>query len=527
LKKETRTKLLGGLGLLAGVVLLSGCTANFCSNLDMANMAYPYEQGVTVYVAKEDVPAEYSNLSWQVYAENANVYAYIPVDSSGTYAAKKATYLVSTIISTAKSSGYNIPSLAYWKAMDQKVLDAAVAKSGKEKASLTVADINPFKAAEGVTMDAISVADCVGNETGLAANSSSVLRLYGYQKFYGEDGKLWTTWDAWNNELKATLGAEQCPDNDFATLYKKDMNGLVSGQRSCIATVDNAYGHYGNSSNWAVSIEPVTWGQAWGKGLLEGLIIYPVSWMVDNFAYSMDPSLSGWGQIWSIVLVTLIVRVILLAATFKSTLDQQKMQAMQPETAKLQAKYPNSNTNKAEAARLQQETMALYRRNKVNPASTFITMLIQFPVFIAVWGALQGSAVLSSGEVLGLRLSDSIQTVLTNTKYLPSNYNGWWTALVLFILMSVFQFLAMMLPQWITKHRTKNMPKTSANPAADKTASTMKWMMYGMLVVTIIMGFALPAAMGVYWAIGAIISMLQTVITQLVMAKNQAKGKRL
>ena len=47
-----------------------------------------------------------------------------------------------------------------------------------------------------------------------------------------------------------------------------------------------------------------------------------------------------------------------------------------------------------------------------------------------------------------------------------------------------------------------------------------------MLVVTIVMGFSLPAAMGVYWAIGALISMLQTAITQYFMGKKMAKQKK-
>jgi len=158
----------------------------------------------------------------------------------------------------------------------------------------------------------------------------------------------------------------------------------------------------------------------------------------------------------------------------------------------------------------------------------FLAMIVQFPVFICVWGALQGSAVLSSGQVLNLRLSDTIQSVLMNVSGTwVQNTTGWWTALVLFLLMSAFQWLAMMLPQWMTKKRTKKIAKTTANPAQDKQTNTMKWVSYGMLIFTIVMGFALPAAMGVYWAIGALISMIQTVITQAVMSKKQDKEKRL
>ncbi len=54
----------------------------------------------------------------------------------------------------------------------------------------------------------------------------------------------------------------------------------------------------------------------------------------------------------------------------------------------------------------------------------------------------------------------------------------------------------------------------------------MKWITYGMLIFTIIMGFFLPAAMGVYWAIGAVISMIQTVLTQYIMGKVKNKKKQ-
>jgi YidC/Oxa1 family membrane protein insertase len=536
LKHETKIKLLGGLGLLVGAFVLSGCTANFCSPLDEANIAYPYEQGVTVYCDKANIPTEYQSLAKQVWSDNPNVYYYVPVDTSGYYAAKKATYLTNTIIGSAVSNNYIIPSQEYFITFDQMLLDHAV-EAAKASSTFKLADgtsvtghtnlkandINPFS-----STDPIVAQDCVGNEADVTPNYNSILRSFGYLKFYGESQTTWGNWDSWNTEIAKTLNKNECPNADFTTLYKSDINSKISAARTCIATQEGNYGHFGNSSNWEVSITAKTWGDSWKKGFLEGLIIYPVSWMIDNFAMTMDPNLTGMGQIWSIVLVTLIVRAFVLLLTFKSTMDQQKTQALQPQLAKLQAKYPNSNTNKAEAARLSQEQMALYKRNKVNPLSMFLAMLIQFPVFIAVWGALQGSAVLSSGEVLNLRLSDTIQSVLTNvsgTWYL--NTSGWWTAFVLFLLMSVFQWLAMMLPQWMTKKRTKNQARTTSNPAADKNTSTMKWVSYGMLIFTIIMGFALPAAMGVYWGIGALISMIQTWITQLIMAKKQDKEKRL
>ena len=127
--------------------------------------------------------------------------------------------------------------------------------------------------------------------------------------------------------------------------------------------------------------------------------------------------------------------------------------------------------------------------------------------------------------MLNLRLSDTIRETLFNVSgawYL--NTSGWWTALVLFILMAATQVLAMMLPRWIAKAKTKNISKMGKNPAAVDANKQGKIMMIVMLIFTIFMGFMLPAAMGIYWLIGGLISMLQTFISQMVM--NHANKKK-
>ena len=135
-----------------------------------------------------------------------------------------------------------------------------------------------------------------------------------------------------------------------------------------------------------------------------------------------------------------------------------------------------------------------------------------------------GSAVLSTGAVLNLNLSSSIWNTLTNVSQLPSNNTGWWTALVLIILMSVAQFMAMKVPQWITKIRTKKIARLGKNPAQTSQNRTMTIVSYVMLIMIIVMGFTLPAAMGVYWFIGAIVSLIQTLVTQLLITGRKPKN---
>lgn len=129
--------------------------------------------------------------------------------------------------------------------------------------------------------------------------------------------------------------------------------------------------------------------------------------------------------------------------------------------------------------------------------------------------------------MLNLRLSDTIRETLFNvsgTWYL--NSTGWWTALVLFLLMAGVQVLAMMLPKMLANSKTKKISKMGKNPAANEANKQGRIMMIVMLVFTIFMGFMLPAAMGIYWLIGGIISMLQTIITQAVMSRSaKKKGK--
>ena len=580
-KHNSKKKLLGIAGVGLGALLLSSCTQNFCSNADKAQMLYPYEQGVTVYVTE----AEYNELktnddtkeliayeetlkygdtavAGKALAGNDNIYKYVPATKNETgtvytYTAKKASSLLQgTILSSASKNGYALPSMTFWSAIDDYTLKAVLVQAAYEikGAGNSYSLVSDFSNVPSDFISSIQIvsskdkekAETIANEKdtlyinpyiesdtdGSDATSidydHSLLRRYGYLKFSGIDNTLFGHFDSWVSILQESkesgLGLDGCPTSAFTTLYKNNVQSKVSSISTCIATRGGTYGHYGPSRDWEVKIEAKDWGYAWSKGFLEGLLVYPISWMVDTFAFGMDASLSGWSQLLALVFVTVIVRVLLMAATFKSTLDQQKMQNLQPDLAKLQEKYPNSNTNQAEKARLGQEQMALYRRNKINPLSQFLVLIIQFPVFICVWSGLQGSAALSSGQMLNLRLSDTIRETLFNvsgTWYL--NTSGWWTALILFLLMAGVQIMAMMLPRIIAKKKSKNVTKMGKNPAANDANKQGRMMMIIMLIFTIFMGFMLPAAMGIYWLIGGLMSMLQTLISQVVLA-NKKRG---
>ena len=486
MKKRNKVALLA-LGLITIGFAASSCTANFCTNVEKSRIAFIMEPGISDYIVSDTQPTDPK----YTYVEQlgTNLYQVVEKNEDKTFARSAE---LNTIISTAKTNGIYIPTDKYFIELDKRVmLDAA--------ASYNNLDLNKAD----LTQDEVYAA----------------LKKYGNLKFYDSStDDLFARYKAINNDLRTTMPrVEDAASIDFENLYISTMTQVVDQYRSCITTVDGEFGNYG-TQNVTVTLEKVTWGEAWGKGghVIEGLIVYPVAWLVDSFARIFSGNnpanyAQGVPQLLSLILVTVIVRLFIFLITIKSTISQQKMTALQPELAKIQQKYPNSNTNQAQKQRLAEEQMRLYKKNKVNPLSSLLVLIVQFPIFIGVWGAMQGSAVLATGQVLGLHLSDSIWTTL---RMGPSGNAGWWTAFVLIILMSVSQFISMKVPQWIQKARTKKVARMGVNPAQksqNRTANIISWVM---LIMIIIMGFTLPAAMGVYWLVGAIFSLAQTLITQ-------------
>ena len=300
------------------------------------------------------------------------------------------------------------------------------------------------------------------------------------------------------------------------------MNNKVSASRSCLTTKTDFYGHYGDGQ--PAEISKKSWAYAWQKvGFLSGLFVYPIGWLIETFTNGLMGVGNGWAQLLAILFVTIIVRTIMLLATFKQSTASNKMQEIQPEVAKIQAKYPNANSNQYEKQRLAQETQALYKKHKINPFTSIIVMFVQFPVFICVWGAMQGSAVLTSGTVLGLDLSKSISAVLTTWSNWAHPESGVWTALGLFLLMSGAQTVAMLLPQWMAKAEKKKIAKLGRNPAQKENDNKTKWFTYIMLAMIIFMGFSLVSALGVYWLVGALFSIAQTLIMHAIMKHKKHK----
>jgi YidC/Oxa1 family membrane protein insertase len=91
----------------------------------------------------------------------------------------------------------------------------------------------------------------------------------------------------------------------------------------------------------------------------------------------------SWGV--AIILLTFTVRIAILPLTFKGVKGMQRMQQLQPEIKRISERY------KDDPQRKNQEVMAFYQREKVNPLSSCLPLILQIPFFIALFYLLRSS----------------------------------------------------------------------------------------------------------------------------------------
>jgi len=100
-----------------------------------------------------------------------------------------------------------------------------------------------------------------------------------------------------------------------------------------------------------------------------------------------------WGT--SIIALTVVVRALLIPLTYKQIKGMRALQALQPKIKELQEKYKNDKQ------RMQQEMMRFYQENKVNPLASCLPLILQLPIFFALFRLLRGDSFEQDVEASG------------------------------------------------------------------------------------------------------------------------------
>lgn len=183
---------------------------------------------------------------------------------------------------------------------------------------------------------------------------------------------------------------------------------------------------------------------------------------------------------WSLVVFSILTKIVFMPLTKKSTDSMKKMQELAPEVKKLQVKY------KDKPDVLQKETMKLYKDNKVNPMGGCIPLLLQMPFFFALYSALINSIDLWNAPFMlwmkDLSMPDTVATIAGfDINILP-------------LLMTV----STLIQQKQTMVDTGNQQQ--------------KMMMYMMPVIMLFIFWTMPSGLVLYWFLQNLYQILNQVI---------------
>ncbi|MGH9649965.1 MAG: YidC/Oxa1 family membrane protein insertase, partial [Terriglobales bacterium] len=193
---------------------------------------------------------------------------------------------------------------------------------------------------------------------------------------------------------------------------------------------------------------------------------------------------SNWG--WSILVLTFIINIALFPLKLSSMKSSLKMQKVAPQIKAVQEKYKKYKFNDPRRAEMNKEVSAIYKRENINPVGGCLPMLIQFPFLIAFYTMLSSAIELRHAPWLWLKDLSG-----------PDPYYILPAAIVV----SMF-FVQKMTPQG------------AMDPVQQKMMNVMMPVMLGAISIT------LSSGLGLYWAMGNGIAVLQQ------MAMNRTKFGR-
>jgi YidC/Oxa1 family membrane protein insertase len=244
--------------------------------------------------------------------------------------------------------------------------------------------------------------------------------------------------------------------------------------------------------------------------------------------YAISFVLMGWHSVWdtlglnpaggaawalSIIGLTLIIRAALIPLFVKQIKSSRNMQLIQPKVKELQKKYGHDRE------KLAAETMSLYRESGTNPFASCLPILLQMPIFFALFGVLNNAArekpkgVLTLEEARQFGDSELVGVPLSGTLFDANGDVG-------VIVLAAFLVVAMTATTFLTQRQLmrKNMPPDAMT---GPYAQQQKFLLYILPVVFAVGGIAFPIGVLLYWTTSNLWTMSQQFY---VIRRNPAPG---
>ena len=180
----------------------------------------------------------------------------------------------------------------------------------------------------------------------------------------------------------------------------------------------------------------------------------------------------------AIIIVTILMRILIFPLTLKQEKSMKKMKDIQPEVDKIREKY------KDDPQTLNQKTMEIYKENNVNPMGGCLPILIQMPIFVALYYAFVGNTIPSDATFLWFNLKQ------------PDHFMklGTFTVNLLPILNTLVTFIQQKVMMGVQ-------PQDKNNP--------MSSMLYTMPLMMLFIFYNMPSGVTLYYLVSGVLSVLQ------------------
>ena len=258
-----------------------------------------------------------------------------------------------------------------------------------------------------------------------------------------------------------------------------------------------------------------------------GTILWPLKWIVELLlvgwhwlfsALGLDPAA---GITWALAVVglVLVVRAALIPVFVRQINSQRRMLEVAPELKKIQDKYRGKRDQLSREA-MSRETMDLYKRTGTNPLSSCLPLLLQLPIFFALFSVLNDAQYGKAGvgplnEALAAQFGDAKlfgvaplhdsfasqwSLMVAGQPFEPSVM---WIAATMVVLMTASQFITQL--QIVSKNMS---PETKASPMFRQ----QRILLYLLPLVFAFSGVAFPLGVMIYWLTSNIWTMAQQFI---------------
>ena len=199
----------------------------------------------------------------------------------------------------------------------------------------------------------------------------------------------------------------------------------------------------------------------------------------------------------SVIIISLIIRFIAYPITKKTAMQSEIMKKAQPELNRIQKKYENKKDQDS-MIKQNQEMMAVYKKYNINPMSGCLFAMIQLPIFVAFFEAVQRTPVIFEDKFLGLQLGTTPSVGIANATF--------YSYIILMLLIAATTYFSFKM--------------SGAGNTEDPTMKMMPTMMTVMIIVT---AMFMPTGLGIYWITSNVFTIVQN---QFVRRSKEVNGKK-